>query len=181
MLRLGPRLARGKCPQELANVARPCALHARGLATKRPMTRFVQVRLPAACCCVRALRVRARPADHAPPHCPRRQARSLSAHAAPVRQYPFDKTKMAEVTAWSKEADLASKIRAMPGVRDIEVSFCPGEGWLASRFIFDDLEDMKAYLGSDAIGEFKKTMSGAPHYDASREPHEFKGFLQEQL
>ena len=50
-------------------------------------------------------------------------------------QYPFDKTKMAEVTEWVNSTTIAKDIRSAPGVKDVEVSFCPGEGWLAARYI----------------------------------------------
>ena len=55
-------------------------------------------------------------------------------------QYPMDKTKMEEVRAWVNESDLPGEIRATKGVSDVQFSFCPGEGWLAARYIFDDLE-----------------------------------------
>jgi hypothetical protein len=61
----------------------------------------------------------------------------------------------AEVRAWVSETNLATAIRASPGIKDVEVSFCPGEGWLAARYIFDDLDDMVAYLGSDSLKEAK--------------------------
>merc|ERR1719491_1784645 len=78
-------------------------------------------------------------------------ARMFAAEAArPMTrfvQYPFDKTKMAEVRAWVNETDLAGQMRAIDGVKDVEISFCPGEGWLAGRYIFNDLPDMVAVLG----------------------------------
>ena len=43
-------------------------------------------------------------------------------------QYPFDKTKMAEVTEWIEGSGLLKTIRSKEGVKDLEVSFCPGEG-----------------------------------------------------
>ena len=49
-------------------------------------------------------------------------------------QYPFDKTKMAEVREWANGVGLAD-LRAVKGVKDVELSFCPGEGWLAARYI----------------------------------------------
>ena len=58
-------------------------------------------------------------------------------------QYPFDKTKMAEVRAWVNEEKSIKDLRTISGVKDFEISFCPGEGWLAARYIFNDLEDMK--------------------------------------
>jgi len=51
-------------------------------------------------------------------------------------QYPFDKTKMAEVREWVNGSDLKNVVRGQPGVKDVEFSFCPGEGWLAARYIF---------------------------------------------
>jgi len=95
-------------------------------------------------------------------------------------QYPFDKTKMEEVTAWSLEAKsttMVAAVRATPGVSNVEVSFCPGEGWLAMRYIFDDLDDMKSFGDTDAFVKAKEHMMENPHYDSSREPHEFKGFF----
>ena len=49
-------------------------------------------------------------------------------------QYPFDKTKMAEVREWAKGVGLKD-LRAVKGVKNVELSFCPGEGWLAARYI----------------------------------------------
>ena len=92
-------------------------------------------------------------------------------------QYPFDKTKMTEVREWVNSVDLPAKLRGEPGVTDVEFNFCPGEGWLAARYKFADLEDMKAFLGSSAVEDAKKVVSAAPHYDSSRQPHEFKGFF----
>lgn len=93
-------------------------------------------------------------------------------------QYPFDKTKMTEVREWVNQSGLPAKLRAAPGVKNIEVSFCPGEGWLAARYIFNDLDDMVTFLGDTAtLGEAKKAIEAAPHYDSSRQPHEFKGFF----
>ena len=106
-----------------------------------------------------------------------------SVHSAPQRpmtrfvQYPFDKTKMAEVREWVNGSDLPAKLRGPNGVKNVEFSFCPGEGWLAARYIFDDLEDMKSFLGSSALEDAKGVIGGAPHYDSSRSPHEFKGFF----
>lgn len=92
-------------------------------------------------------------------------------------QYPFDKTKMEEVRAWVNSTDVPAKLRASPGVKDVEFSFCPGEGWLAARYIFNDLDDMVAFLGAESLSKAKEVVSSAPHYDASRQPHEFKGFF----
>ena len=66
-------------------------------------------------------------------------------------QYPMDKTKMEEVRAWANESDLPAKFRAIDGVKDIEISFCPGEGWLATRTIFNDLDDMVSFLENPAL------------------------------
>lgn len=49
-------------------------------------------------------------------------------------QYPFDKTKMTEVREWANGVGLKD-VRAVKGVKDVELSFCPGEGWLAARYI----------------------------------------------
>ena len=52
------------------------------------------------------------------------------------------------------------------------------QGWLAARYIFTDLDDMVSFLGNtDMLEAAKKEMTSPPHYDASREPHEFKGFF----
>lgn len=96
-------------------------------------------------------------------------------------QYPFDKTKMAEVRAWVNDSDMPASVRAETGVKDVEFSFCPGEGWLAARYIFNDLDDMVAFLGTDALEKAKKAVSTAPHYDSSREVHEFKGFYLKEV
>ena len=97
-------------------------------------------------------------------------------------QYPFDKTKMAEVTEWAKESGMAEKLRGIDGIKDIEFSFCPGEGWFAARYIFKDLDDMVKFLSNEPmLEEAKKNIMAAPHYDTSREPHEFKGFFKAEL
>jgi len=104
----------------------------------------------------------------------------MSAEARPMTrfvQYPFDKTKMEEVRAWIIDNKLADKMRATAGVKDLEVSFCPGEGWLGARYIYDDLDDMVNFLNSDALESGKAVIEAAPHYDASRAVHEFKGFF----
>ena len=119
----------------------------------------------------------------------RRTARASVADHFPALgrfvQYPFDKTKMAEVTAWFDGTGIGPIMRSKPGVKDVEVSFCPGEGWLAARYIFNDLDDMVSFLGSmdtdpDLI-KAKEMLAAAPHYDASRSPHEFKGFFKPEL
>ena len=92
-------------------------------------------------------------------------------------QYPFDKSKMAEVRDWVNGEKWPAEMRAAPGVKDVELSFCPGEGWLAARYIFNDLDDMVAFLGSDALSSTAATVKAAPHFDKSREVHEFKGFF----
>jgi hypothetical protein len=115
-------------------------------------------------------------------------ARGMSTEARPMTrfvQYPFDKTKMAEVTEWFEGTGIGPTMRSKPGIKDIEVSFCPGEGWLAARYIFNDLDDMVAFLGSmdtdpDLI-KAKEMLAAAPHYDSSRSPHEFKGFFKPAL
>ena len=73
-------------------------------------------------------------------------------------QYPFDKTKMAEVREWIGTTGLVNSPRKESGIKDVETSFCPGEGWLAVRYIFNDLEDMKSYLGSPALENAKKVV-----------------------
>ena len=92
---------------------------------------------------------------------------------------------MAEVTEWFDKSGIAKTVRSKPGVKDLEVSFCPGQGWLAARYIFHDLEDMKTFLGSietdPDLVKVKKQVLAAPHYDKSRTPHEFKGFFQPKL
>jgi hypothetical protein len=90
---------------------------------------------------------------------------------------------MDETRAWAKEHDLAGKIRSIDGVKDLELSFCPGEGWLAARYIFTDLDDMKSFLGDDnaTMAELKVVLAGYEHYDTTRDPQEFKGFFCEEL
>ena len=63
----------------------------------------------------------------------RGMSRGMATEARPMTrfiQYPFDKTKMAEVTEWFDSSGIAATIRSKPGVKDLEVSFCPGEGWV---------------------------------------------------
>ena len=45
-----------------------------------------------------------------------------------------------QVTAWAKGHEHLETLRSIDGIKDIEVSFCPGEGWLAARYIFNDLD-----------------------------------------
>ena len=97
-----------------------------------------------------------------------------------------------------------------------QVSFCPGEGWLAARFIFNDLDDMVCalhhalYIGAapgrrigpavsfsaprtrpagsgqvsylneppEVVEKMKAEMATHPHFDSSREVHEFKGCVK---
>merc|ERR1711935_38124 len=109
------------------------------------------------------------------------QTRLLSTEAArPMTrfvQYPFDKTKMVEVRDWVNTSGLPAKLRATEGIDNVEINFCPGQGWLGVRFLFTDLEDMKNYLGAPALEGLKAEVTSAAHYDASREPQEFKGFF----
>ena len=86
---------------------------------------------------------------------------------------------MEEVREWAKGNELHKKLRSAPGVAEFEFSFCPGEGWLAARYKFADIEDMKKFLESPELEEAKKVVSAAPHYDNSRTHHEFKGFFLE--
>ena len=51
---------------------------------------------------------------------------------------------MDEVRAWVNDSGLGGKIRGQDGVKDLELSFCPGKGYLAARYIFTDLNDMTA-------------------------------------
>ena len=92
---------------------------------------------------------------------------------------------MAEVTEWFDGTGIAAKVRSKEGVKDLEVSFCPGEGWLAARYIFNDLDDMVKFLGSmdtdPDLVKAKELLAAAPHYDPSRSPHEFKGFFKPGL
>ena len=117
------------------------------------------------------------------PHITRLRARpnTPSPRARSFVQYPFDKTKMAEVREWVNASDLKNVLRSGPGVSSVEVSFCPGEGWLAARYIFDDLDDMVGFLGSPMLEDAKKILATAPHQDPSRAPHEFKGFYLQEV
>jgi hypothetical protein len=111
-------------------------------------------------------------------------------------QYPFDKSKMEEVRAWVNESGTGPDLRGVAGVNNVEFSFCPGEGWLAARYIFDDLDDMVslyfcylvclpqtvfpcqiAFPDSAEFAAAKEAVIAQPHYDSSRQPHEFKGFF----
>lgn len=50
-------------------------------------------------------------------------------------------------------------------------------GWLAARYIFNDLDDMKASFDSPVIAAAKEAVVAHPHYDSSREPVEFKVWI----
>ena len=91
-------------------------------------------------------------------------------------QYPFDKTKMEEMRAWTHENKITEQLRAIPGVKDLEMSFCPGEGWWAARYIFNDLEDLKAFSSHATVQKLAEKVKNHPHYDSTREVREFKGF-----
>ena len=55
---------------------------------------------------------------------------------------------MAEIRDWANGPEgtgLVNGLRLFPGVQSLELSFCPGEGWLAARYVFTDLEGMKAF------------------------------------
>jgi len=115
---------------------------------------------------------------------PQARALSTSAVAADARpmtrfiQYPMDKTKMAEVKEWlADRKDMVAATRNAGGITNIEFSFCPGEGWLAARYIFDDLDDMIAFPDTEAFAAAKADLAKCEFYDASRAPHEFKGFF----
>merc|ERR1711998_200972 len=84
-------------------------------------------------------------------------------------QYPFDKTKMAEVRQWVNDEPIATTLRSIPGVQNVEISFCPGQGWLAARYIFTDLEHLKAFGTTPQFETAKQMVLDNPHYDASRE------------
>ena len=43
---------------------------------------------------------------------------------------------MAEVRAHLNETNPGAAIRAEADIKDAEFSFCPGEGWLAVRYVF---------------------------------------------
>merc|ERR1712187_578620 len=96
-------------------------------------------------------------------------ARSMSDASKPMTrfiQYPFDKTKMDEVRTWVKSSGVVEKLRAIDGVKNVDVSFCPGQGWLAARYIFNDLEDLKKFPDSPVWQEAKAEVLKAPHYDS---------------
>ena len=110
-------------------------------------------------------------------------ARLMSGAARPMTrfiQYPFDKTKMTEVREWANGVGLKD-LRAVKGVKDVELSFCPGEGWLAARYIFNDLDDMVAFGDSDGFKKAQEALANAPHQDSSRKAHEFKGFFLSEI
>merc|ERR1712187_134239 len=92
-------------------------------------------------------------------------ARCMAAAPKPMTrfiQYPFDKTKMEEVRAWANSSGIAKKARSIDGVKDVEISFCPGQGWLAARYIFNDLEDLKKFGDQPGFAEAKKRSVGSP-------------------
>ena len=96
-------------------------------------------------------------------------------------QFPFDKTKMEEVRAWCNENKIGEQMRAIPGIKDVEVSFCPGEGWLAGRYIFNDLEDLLAFGDNPTRQKLVEEVMKHPYYDNTREPREFKGFYLSEV
>ena len=93
----------------------------------------------------------------------------------------MDKTKMDETRAWVKESGLGDKLRSVDGVKDLEISFCPGLGYLAARYVFTDLDDMVAFFDAPELGEAKEILAAYEHFDTSREVLEFKGFFCEEL
>merc|ERR1740121_1945868 len=95
-------------------------------------------------------------------------------------QYPFYKKLSRDVREWVKTSGLVPKLRGVDGVKDMEVSFCPGQGWLAVRYIFNDLEDLKKFPDSPVWQNARDTVQKAPHYDSTREVHEFKGFFLQE-
>jgi hypothetical protein len=62
---------------------------------------------------------------------------------------------MEEVRAWINESSIPADLRGTSGVKDVEFSFCPGEGWLAARYIFTDLQDMIDFPDSAAFNTVK--------------------------
>lgn len=92
-------------------------------------------------------------------------------------QYPFDKSKMAEVSDWMKTDPAVQGVKKIKGVKSMELSFCPGEGWVAARYIFDDLDDMLKFKDDPNYQPALEAVLGNPHYDSSRSPQEFKGFF----
>merc|ERR1711939_819415 len=106
-------------------------------------------------------------------------ARAMSTSRTPMTrfvQYPFDKTKMDEVRAWVADSPEVEGLRAIPGVQNVEISFCPGQGWLAARYIFTDLAALKAFGDQPQYAVAKDAVLAHEHYDSSRDPQEFKGF-----
>ena len=84
---------------------------------------------------------------------------------------------MEQVHAWTKDSGINETLRSIDGVANVEYSFCPGEGWLAARYIFSDLQDMIAFPDSEGFQKAKALVLAHPDYDSSRAPHEFKGFF----
>ena len=82
-----------------------------------------------------------------------------------------------QVRAWTNESGIGAVLRDIPGVKDVEISFCPGEGWLAARYIFNDLDDLIAFGDQPGYAKAIEVLKTAPHQDSSRGPHEFKGFF----
>merc|ERR1719361_1908514 len=96
-------------------------------------------------------------------------------------QYPFDKSKMTEVHTWVKSSEAIQNLRKIKGVKDMEISFCPGEGWLAARYIFDDLESLQNFPSAPEVQAARKIMQAHPYYDNTRDVHQFVGFYLEDV
>ena len=94
-------------------------------------------------------------------------------------QYPFDKSKMAEVRDWVNGEKWPAEMRAAPGVKDVELSFCPGEGWLAARYIFNDLDDM-ARSSRDAVEMEPRWSRGAAETTSRSSRHPCQMLLETQ-
>merc|ERR1711939_1099270 len=100
-------------------------------------------------------------------------ARAMSTDRRPMTrfvQYPFDKTKMDEVRAWVANSNEISGLRTIDGVSSVEYSFCPGEGWLAARYTFNDLAALKAFGDQPQYTAAKEVVLAHEHYDSSRDP-----------
>ena len=58
------------------------------------------------------------------------------------------------MTAWADEQGIAAQARDGSGVDNVEVNFCPGQGWLALRFKFGDLDSLIGH--ADAAEEVRR-------------------------
>merc|ERR1719499_2789950 len=84
-------------------------------------------------------------------------------------QYPFDKTKMEEVSAWMKSDAAIQGLGKIKGVTSFQLSFCPGEGWLGAHYLFDDLDSLLTFKDDPNYKPALDAVLAHPLYDSSRQ------------